>query len=130
MIPIDPVPVIQYLDLIHGFRCIIYLHIIGIEGSIQCHYRKEHRGPETPSQRGIRLDMDSSFPLFLFINLDSVEKYWEPLLIQSWTPDQAKKYFPIFESPPQSPDPLQNDPPSSLDDIINDLLQRANLQDE
>jgi hypothetical protein len=129
MIPIDPIPIIQYLDLIHEFRYIIYLHIIDIEGSIQYHYRKEYRGPKTPSQRDIRLDMDSSFPLFLFINLDSVEKYWEPLLIQSWTPGQAKKYFAIFESPSQSNDPLQNDPPS-LDDTINDLLQRVNLQDE
>jgi hypothetical protein len=51
-------------------------------------------------------------------------------LIQSWIPGQFKKYFTIFESSlPQSSDPLQNDPPS-LDDIINDLLQRANLQDK
>jgi hypothetical protein len=50
-------------------------------------------------------------------------------LIQSWTSGPAKKYFAVFESSPQSNDPLQNDPPS-LDDTINDLLQRASLQDE
>jgi hypothetical protein len=67
IIPVDPIPVIQYLDLIHGFRCIIYYHIVGIEGSIKCHYRKEYRDPETPSQRGIPLGMNSFFPLFLLI---------------------------------------------------------------
>jgi hypothetical protein len=66
LIPIDPVPIIQYLDLIHGFRYLIYLHIIDIEGSLQYHYRKDHRDPEIHSQRDIRLDMNSSFPLFLF----------------------------------------------------------------
>jgi hypothetical protein len=66
LIPVDPVPVIQCLDLIHGFRCLICLHITGTEGSLQCHYRKDHRDPETLSQRGIRLGMNSSFPLFLF----------------------------------------------------------------
>jgi hypothetical protein len=64
MISIDPIPVIQYLDLINGFRYTICLYIMDIEESIKCYYRKDHRDPEILSQRDISLDMNSSFPLF------------------------------------------------------------------
>jgi hypothetical protein len=100
MIPIDPVPVIQYLDLIHGFRCIIYYHIIDIEGNIKYHYRKEYREPGAISQRDIFLDIYSFFYYFRFIN-----PFFREILgriigseLDSWSIQKILRYLRIITS--------------------------------
>jgi hypothetical protein len=127
-IPETPIPMIPCLDIKNGVRCTLCFHLAGTLKSIKQHYQTNHRIPGTLPQRGIPQGKSYFFPFFSLINL--LEKFWEEQLVQSWTPGRAKRFFPIFIPAPQQNDPrLQNDPPS-LDDTINDLLQRANLQDE